>query len=85
LPAESACDAPGPGEAHEQAETLAALYAAIRALPAADRSLVLLLLDGFAYREISEITGLTENHVGVALTRGRKKLTQSMQEVRHEF
>jgi RNA polymerase sigma-70 factor (ECF subfamily) len=85
LPSESASDAPSPGVAHEQAETLAALYTAVRALPPADRALVLLLLDGQSYREISEITGLTENHVGVALTRARKKLAEAMKEVRHEL
>lgn len=85
LPAEPASETPSPGTAHEQAETLAALYTAVRALPPVDRALVLLLLDGQSYREISEITGLTENHVGVALTRARKKLTEAMKEVRHEL
>ena len=85
LPAEPACERPTPGAVQEQTETIAALYAAIRSLPAADRSLVLLLLDGLSYREISEITGLTENHVGVALTRARKKLADLMKEVRHEL
>ena len=81
---EPACPAPPPAELHEQSETLAALYAAVRALPRAERSLVLLLLDGLSYREIGEITGLTENHVGVALTRARKKIAETMKEARHE-
>jgi len=41
-------------------------------------TLLLLSLDDVSYREISEITGLTENHVGVALTRARKRLGQVM-------
>lgn len=81
---EPACPTLPPAERHEQTETLGALYAAVRALPAAERSLVLLLLDGLSYREIGEITGLTENHVGVALTRARKKLAETLKEVRHE-
>lgn len=82
---EIACAAPSPTAAQENAEALAALYAAVRVLPTAERSLVLLLLDGLTYREISEITGLTENHVGVALTRARKKLAEAMKEVRREY
>jgi RNA polymerase sigma-70 factor (ECF subfamily) len=82
---ETACARPPPGAQHERDEQLAALYAAIRQLPPAERSLVLLLLDGLSYREIGEIAGLTENHVGVSLTRARKKLAESMQEVRHEL
>lgn len=50
-----------------------------------DRALVLLSLDGLAYREIAEITGLTENHVGVALTRARKRLAELMKGVTDEL
>jgi RNA polymerase sigma-70 factor (ECF subfamily) len=46
---------------------------------------LILQLDGLSYREISEIAGLTENHVGVALTRVRKKLAKSLKEVRDEL
>ena len=41
-----------------------------------DRSLILLQLDGVTYSEIAEIHGLSENHVGVRLTRIRCKLTE---------
>jgi RNA polymerase sigma-70 factor (ECF subfamily) len=50
-----------------------------------DRSLVLLSLDGLAYREISEITGLSENNVGVSLTRARKRLAGFMKGVTDEL
>lgn len=82
---EVTCPAPAPADVHENTELLTALYGAIRALPAAERSLVLLLLDGLSYRDIAEITGLTENHVGVALTRARKKLAETMKEVCREY
>lgn len=72
--AQFAADAASPAEHAGDREVVEKLYAAIRALPDADRALVLLLLDGLAYRDIAEITGLTENHVGVALTRARKRL-----------
>jgi RNA polymerase sigma-70 factor, ECF subfamily len=76
---------PRPGWTHENQELLDRLYACIRALPLGERSLVLLSLDGLSYREISELVGLTENHVGVVLTRVRKKLAEELKEVRDEL
>jgi len=73
--------AASPADSAGEQELLANLYAAIHAMPEFDRALVLLLLDGLAYREIAEITGLTENHVGVALTRARKRLAELMKGV----
>jgi RNA polymerase sigma factor (sigma-70 family) len=66
-------------------EILAQLYAAIRALPDFDRALVLLLLEGLAYREMAEITGLTETHVGVAQTRARKRLANLLKGIVDEL
>ncbi len=66
-------------------ELLEKLYAAIHALAASERALVLLALDGLAYREIAEITGLTENHVGVALTRARQRLAANLKGVADEL
>jgi RNA polymerase sigma-70 factor (ECF subfamily) len=66
-------------------ELLEQLYAAIQALPDFDRALVLLSLDGLAYREIAEITGLNENQVGVALTRARQRLSRLMKGVTDEL
>ena len=61
------------------------LYAAIRLLPEVERSLILLHLDGLAYEEIARITGMTENHIGVALTRTRKRLAALTQGIAHEL
>jgi RNA polymerase sigma-70 factor (ECF subfamily) len=74
LPAGTASPADQAGDQ----ETLDRLYAAIHALPMFDRALMLLSLDGLAYREIAEITGLTENNVGVSLTRARQRLAAQM-------
>lgn len=74
-----------PAEQAAAGEMLGQLYAAIHALPMFDRALVLLALDGLAYREIAEITGLTENHVGVSLTRARKRLATQMKGVTDEL
>jgi RNA polymerase sigma-70 factor (ECF subfamily) len=45
------------------------LYAQIRELNEIDRSLTLLLLDGFSYKEMASVLGITENHVGVKISR----------------
>jgi RNA polymerase sigma-70 factor, ECF subfamily len=76
---------PRPGWTHENQELLDQLYRRIRALPPGERSLVLLSLDGLSYREISDLVGLTENHIGVVLTRARRKLAEELKEVRDEL
>ena len=75
---EVAAASASPAESAGNRDLLEKLYAAIHALPQFDRALVLLLLDGVAYREMAEVTGMTENHVGVALTRARKRLAETM-------
>jgi len=80
-----ACEAAGPLETHERQDMLECLYKALHGLRDGDRSLVLLALDGLSYREISEVTGMTENNVGVALSRARKKLSNNMKELSNEF
>jgi len=81
LPAAAA----SPADQADERELLEQLYAAIHALPDFDRALVLLSLDGLAYREITEITGLNENQVGVALTRARRRLAHLMKGVTDEL
>jgi RNA polymerase sigma-70 factor, ECF subfamily len=61
-------------------ERVAWLYTAIRKLDEIDRSLTLLLLDGYSYREIAEMTGISENNICVKIHRIKKQLiTQSKQ------
>ncbi len=74
-----------PAETAAERELLETLYDAIRSLESFTRSLVLLSLDGLSYQEISEITGLTENHVGVALTRARRSLARKLKGVADEL
>jgi RNA polymerase sigma-70 factor (ECF subfamily) len=42
-----------------------------------DRAVFLLYLEDLSYRDISEVTGLTENHVGVRINRLKKAFVQS--------
>mgnify|MGYP003629009229 CR=1 FL=1 len=74
-----------PADSVSEREMLDHLYLGIRALKEGDRALVLLSLDEVTYREIAEITGLTENHVGVALTRARKRLADLLKGVTNEL
>lgn len=77
--------AASPAQQADEREMLEQLYAAIHALPETGRALILLALDGQSYREIAEITGLTENHVGVALLRVRQRLAAHMKGVIDEL
>ncbi len=61
---------------HHQQEKHQALYECISSLKEADQSLIILYLEELSYREISQITGLTENHVAVKMKRIREKLFQ---------
>ena len=55
-------------------ERLSWLYQEIYKLNEIDRSVTLLLLDNFSYREISGILGISESNVGVKITRIKKQL-----------
>lgn len=59
-------------------ERLTWLYEEIYKLDEIDRSITLLLLDGFSYKEMAAILGITESNVGVKISRIKKQLiTQS--------
>jgi len=68
----------------EDEERLAALRAAIATLPDQDRVVVTLLLEGLSYKDISEITGLTVNYVGVKISRIKQVLEERLTEAHHE-
>lgn len=55
---------------------LEALYLAIKKLDKVDRALIMLYLEELPYKEISQITGLTENHIAVKMKRIREKLSR---------
>jgi RNA polymerase sigma-70 factor, ECF subfamily len=69
--------ADGAGQA-QQREIVERLYEAIHQLPKADAALVLLYLDELSYREMSEVLGISESHVGVKLNRAKKALSALM-------
>jgi RNA polymerase sigma-70 factor (ECF subfamily) len=55
-------------------ERLVWLYEEISQLDEIDRSLTLLLLEGFNYKEMAGIMGITESNVGVKINRIKKYL-----------
>ncbi|HEU4619267.1 MAG TPA: sigma-70 family RNA polymerase sigma factor [Gammaproteobacteria bacterium] len=50
------------------------LYRRISQLKEVDRSVALLMLDGFSYKEIAAIVGITESNVGVKINRIKSAL-----------
>mgnify|MGYP001823318934 CR=1 FL=1 len=56
------------------------LYERIAELDPIDRSLTLLMLEGFSYREMSETLGMSESNVGVRINRIKKQLTDKLQQ-----
>lgn len=50
------------------------LYEALRQLTDAEKALVSLYLEDYSHREIGEIIGISENYVGVRMSRIKEKL-----------
>ena len=67
-------DIKDPQSEFENLEKTKILYACISTLEWSDKSLILLFLEDLSYKTIAEVTGITENHVAVKLSRIKKKL-----------
>jgi RNA polymerase sigma factor, sigma-70 family len=52
------------------------LFNALAQLNDGDKALITLYLEGLTYREIADITGITQMHVGVKLNRVKTKIQQ---------
>jgi RNA polymerase sigma-70 factor (ECF subfamily) len=68
---------------HKADERLAWLYEEIHRLDEIDRSLILLFLDGYSYKEMAGILGITESNVGVKINRIKKQLVNNAKQ--HEY
>ncbi|MEP1304370.1 MAG: RNA polymerase sigma factor [Balneola sp.] len=64
-------------------ERLDWLYHEITKLDKIDRSITLLILDGFSYKEMAEILGISESNIGVKIHRIKKYLTEQSQKTEH--
>ncbi len=69
-----------PADEARDGDLVEQLYTAIRALPLVKRALVVLYLDGFTYREIAEVVGVSESNVGVSLNRIKRELAAAIKE-----
>lgn len=65
----------------ERDERLDWIYEEIAALRPLDKSLALLLLDGYSYKEMSTILGLTNSNVGVRINRIKNRLITRSQKL----
>lgn len=50
------------------------LFSALRLLDNSEKAIITLYLDDFNYKQIAEITGISENYVGVKLNRIKSKI-----------
>jgi RNA polymerase sigma-70 factor (ECF subfamily) len=64
-------------------ERLTWLYDEIKKLDEIDRSIALLLLDNFSYKEMAVILGITESNVGVKINRIKKQLITKSKKYDH--
>lgn len=62
-------------EVHHGAELL---YLAVKQLPPAERSIIILHLDGYANEEIADIIGISKNNAAVKLHRIKQTLTEKV-------
>ena len=61
------------------------LYREISKLDEVDRSLALLLLDGFSYKEMADMIGISPTNIGVRIHRIKKHLTEQSEKYhKHE-
>ena len=64
-------------------ERLTWLYEEIYKLDEIDRSITLLLLDNFSYKEMADILGISESNVGVKINRIKKHLISKSKKYDH--
>lgn len=63
-----------PVAADELSENEERMYAAMRLLNNAEKAIISLYLGDYSYQEIAQVTGITENNVGVRINRIKIKL-----------
>lgn len=68
-PLEAAAGVLSPSSPGNQDPRVEWLYRQVAELAEVERAIALLMLDGFSYREIADIVGISENYVGVKINR----------------
>jgi len=73
--------APHADDSHESCDDRHALIAAIRTLPKVERMIITLHLDGYTYKEIGEMTGISKDNAGIKIHRIKKKLSETLKQI----
>ena len=69
-----------PLEKTEQADMLKRVFQVMQSLPEQQKTIVHLRdIEGYAFEEVQEITGFDLNYIRVNLSRGRKKIRETIQ------
>ena len=64
---------------HIGSERTDRLYEAINRLNAVEKAIIILYLEDYQYKEIAEVTGISENNVGVRIKRIKEKLVKLLE------
>ncbi|NNJ72176.1 MAG: sigma-70 family RNA polymerase sigma factor [Enterobacterales bacterium] len=72
-------DASDPMQHVVQSQRVNRLFNAMHRLPLLQRELLSLSLEGLSYKELAEVTGMSESNVGVRLNRAKKALKSIME------
>jgi len=60
-------------------QQMSEMFKAMHQLPVLHRQILTLALEGLSYQEISQVTGLSDNNVGVRLNRAKKALREILE------
>jgi RNA polymerase sigma factor (sigma-70 family) len=71
-------DGPGPEEDLARAETIKRVRKGLECLSERDRRMLLLRQEGFSYKEIAEISGISHRSVGTILARALQRFAREM-------
>jgi RNA polymerase sigma-70 factor (ECF subfamily) len=71
-------DDPGPERDLARAETIQRVRTALKALSQRDREMLLLRQEGFSYREIAEVAGVSDRSVGTILARALQRFAAEL-------
>ena len=75
------CAAENPDNALILREKRDTMLAAIRVLPAIDRQVVVLHLEGLSHEEIEQVSGLSQNAIATRLSRIRARLSEAVRKM----
>jgi RNA polymerase sigma-70 factor (ECF subfamily) len=71
-------DVPGPERDIDRAEDIQRVREALEVLSQRDREMLLLRQEGFSYREIADVAGVSHRSVGTILARALKRFTAEL-------